>query len=350
MTPETPCLQPPPAPVYVSSPHPDRSGWLIAFGILQVLGGLFFWLMAAFMLAMWPSMAKQQAATGRPEISIFPVLFMYGGLGTFWIVMGIASAMKKNWARLTLLVISWAWLGVGVLATIGFALFGSTTFQEAARQTPNADPNAWKVMLVVMVIFSTIFMVALPLVLIFFYSRPSVKATCTWMVAGYRPSSRPLLLNIMAGYYFFAAASTAFSLFTTPRMPVFGIVLPRMLTIAFFLLTAVIHAFGGWAFLKRVVAGWWVMVAYAVFSLLSAMVTFMLKSPLEVYREMEIPAKTLAQMQRDPAFLVAILTLSIALLAANLVALWWAKRYFGPAAPPPSFSESLPPLPESNPV
>src|SRR5262245_14827909 len=111
MTPETPYLQPPPAPPVHTSQHPDRSGWLIAFGLLHVLFGVFLGLLAAF-TAIALTGALKNRPSNQPEISVLPVLFMYGGLGTFWIAMGIASAMKKNWARLTLLVVSGTWTAI----------------------------------------------------------------------------------------------------------------------------------------------------------------------------------------------------------------------------------------------
>jgi hypothetical protein len=347
-TESSPLLRAPAA--YPASQNADRSGWLIAFGIFDVLVGLSLWLLAAF------TVFTVLTAAGNPQlrgqiVSIVPVILLYGGMGTAWIVLGVASAMKRNWARLSLLVIGWAWLVFGVLITLAFALFGSALFQQSARQVPNADPTIWKFALIFTVIFCVIFMVALPLVFVFFYSRPSVKATCTAHVSGYQPSSRPVFLNVLAAWFFFVAASLAWSLITTRRLPVFGVMLPHILSVAYVVASFFVYFFGGWAFLKRRTAGFWVMLTYSVFSLLSMIVTlFVFRDVREMLRLMEFTPAEMEGVEKMAGFMAVFGVFTILLQISLIGVIWWSKRYFTPSQAGTQFSASLPVVSESKSV
>src|SRR5881394_2876059 len=100
----------PQAPPQSPAPHPfkNRRGWLIAFGIVQILIACFFLLMAGFTTFAVSAMPKTNPA---PPVSLlYGVGLMYVGVAALFLTIGIGSIRAKNWARITTLVLSWFWL------------------------------------------------------------------------------------------------------------------------------------------------------------------------------------------------------------------------------------------------
>src|SRR5262245_4030185 len=102
--------------------YKDRRGWLIAFGIVEILIACFFLLVACLMALVIPNMPQQPAAPAPPGwIFLFAAGF-YGTLAAVFAAAGIGSIQARNWARILMIVLSSLWLAFGVLGTLGFAL------------------------------------------------------------------------------------------------------------------------------------------------------------------------------------------------------------------------------------
>src|SRR5438270_1418036 len=100
-------------------PYKNRRGWLIGFGIVQILIACFFLLMTAIMAFGVASLPKM--SPGRPALPtamLYVAALMYLGVAALFIVTGIGSIRAKNWARITILVISWLWLVTGVFCVL----------------------------------------------------------------------------------------------------------------------------------------------------------------------------------------------------------------------------------------
>jgi hypothetical protein len=199
--------------------------------------------------------------------------------------------------------------------------------------------------LIVVVGLVAIFLGIPPAIMAFFYSRPSVRATC---VA--RMPSRPLLVNVLATWQWFAAAATLISLFVTKVMPIFGSrvgLVPAKAILAFGL---VMHLFAAWKLLRVEVAGWWAALAYSAFWVVSSTVTYALRNPLELYRSMGSGQAQIDFIQRHPLFFTLIMTSSLFTHFLGVLLLLWARQYFVPNPPRSSFSESISTAADSNPV
>ena len=139
--------------------HADRSVGLRAFGALQILLGLFSFLMLL-----------RAAATAR--VNIAQTLFLYSVVTFYFIATGIGSLRGRRWARALIAAISGAWTVLGVFAlALMFVL---------SRQTPSPGTIA---------IFAAGGIV-LPLVLTLFYSSRDTALTADELDPKFRWTDR----------------------------------------------------------------------------------------------------------------------------------------------------------------
>jgi len=127
-------------------PHKDRRSGLVVFGALQILLGLFSFLVLL-----------RIAATAR--VNVAQSLFFISVFTFYLIVTGIGSIRGRRWARALIAAISGAWT---VFGTFGFALMFIIL-----RQTPTTGTIA----------FFAIFGIVLPLALTLFYSSRDTALT-----------------------------------------------------------------------------------------------------------------------------------------------------------------------------
>src|SRR5436309_2035132 len=95
-------LQPSAPQSFAPLPYKDRRGWLIAFGIVQILIACFFLLLAASM-----GFASTTMPKGNPvpqTALLYVVCVMYLGGAAIFLAIGIGSIRAKEWARITSLV------------------------------------------------------------------------------------------------------------------------------------------------------------------------------------------------------------------------------------------------------
>src|SRR5208337_1108053 len=110
-----------------------------------------------------------------PRILMAFVGLQYGLLAAVFFTSGIGSIRCKNWARILMLVVSGLWLAFGLIGTLVMALIVPTVMQQ---QPGKHHPGLEHAAIAVMIAFSTVIMVLLPAIFLFFYSRKSVRATC----------------------------------------------------------------------------------------------------------------------------------------------------------------------------
>jgi hypothetical protein len=133
---------------------PDRSIGLYLFGALQVLIGLACAALVLFIASGSELAARQGARSGAAMAS---GLVAYGIATVYFVGVGIGSIRKRRWARALSVVVSAMWLAAGVVTMLLLLIIGS-----AATLISAAIGLA----------------VVVPLVLLLFYSRPAVRATC----------------------------------------------------------------------------------------------------------------------------------------------------------------------------
>lgn len=152
----------------------NRRPWLIALGVAEIAIACGLLLIAALLFFVAPRFIAEGIASHRflsvenPSFIAPGIAFV--GLGVLFLSAGIGSVRCLNWARILMMTVSTAWLGMGVLS-VAFVLVQVHRHGVSLSASPGLD-------LLIDELFVT--MLALPAVFLFFYSRRSVKATCLW--------------------------------------------------------------------------------------------------------------------------------------------------------------------------
>ena len=334
---------PPPPPQ-----HPDRSGFLIAFGVVETLIGIFFLLIIAMIGAMRGMIAGAPNAKELPPNFMLSIVVIYGGLAAVFFAMAVGSFMRRNWGRILCLIISWMWLAFGALGVLMSAVIMPQVMRDMP-QTPNAPPVNTGAVVAVMVTMMMIFMVALPLVFVLFYSRPSVKATCLRMSGG-QASDFPAILGLLMVWYGFTALSTVFILARPRGSMVLGFVIGPIAAKIYAIAVIAVCVYLIYAFYKREPMGWKVAVGFAVFSFLSIVSAFYAGDTMAKYRQMGMTEAELASMTRTPMMMSMIKIFTLVLGAVHLILLVYARRYFGNSVEPVLPTVEVPPPPPAPPT
>ena len=337
--------------------YKDRRGWLIAFGIVEILIGCFFILMAAVMAFGISSMPHTSQQV--PFALLYVVSLMYLGTAGLFVAIGIGSIRAKNWARITTLVVSWFWLVTGVFSVLMLALMLPIILhqqQTIMAQQPGSRPlpeNFEHVIMVSMVALEAVTMVLVPLIFIVFYSSKNVKATC---LAGSRfayqgagsvsipaaqvPSalpvpppgrSYPVPILILVIWFALGALSCAVTAIWIPVAAVMGHVVHGGYAHALLGAYALVSAYCAWGFFRRKIEAWWAAVAWYGFSSISAAISSFRVDPLAIQRQAGFMTPESERMfQALPHFFTVIQIASTVIAVGLWGFILMTRRYFEP--------------------
>ncbi len=211
--------------------------FLIATGIYMVLLGVIA-LLVGFSGFLTPSELQQS----EPESPLYLLLSALPFAA--WLAStGIGLCMKKNWARISMLFMSV--FGI-VIGTTMILVFGLIPFPEPLMD--EASAFSFKMFLIGVFGF---FLIVLPAIYLFFFTRESVKQTFIQEDAVEGGSRRPVGITALA---IFSAAGGFFTLIsllnpTTTEMPLFGLRLEGVMMYAYLILTMALEfyiAYGLW--------------------------------------------------------------------------------------------------------
>jgi hypothetical protein len=154
-----------------AAPFKDRRGWLVAFGVIQILIACFCLLFVAFTLVEFvTSMLPPYRAEGPyPGPADLLAILACGPFGVLFLILGVGSVKRKNWARIATQIVSGFWLLIGLPISLFFT-FAVSRYGGAGWLQPQ------EVRFLIIGLYLT--MVLLPLTLLVFYSLKSVRATC----------------------------------------------------------------------------------------------------------------------------------------------------------------------------
>lgn len=339
-----------PSPLF----HKDRRGWLIAFGIIEILFGAASLLMATltivFLLVFNP-LPGQQMPSGTNTATVVVSVIYYSLVAAFFFTAGIGSIQRRNWARILMLIVSALWLGLGVLST-AFMIFLFPKIMEsqsAAHSVPTHAEHAIIVGIVAVVAFLGIL---LPLVFLIFYSRKSVKATCLAREAMAAPaegeegkrvpaevSSRglPALVIVIVIWELIGATSVLGALASPVRVTVlFGYIVHGWKTIAIMVFFSALSAAAARLAYKRKMAGWNIAFAKLLFFGASAAVSLASGSFTGLISEIARTPEEGQIFQLFPHFLQIVIVVTLVTCTAYLILLMISRKYFvAPSEPAP---------------
>jgi len=305
----------------------DRKGWLVFFGVVEILMGLVCLLMLGVMLLVVVFASNSAAAAAIPLKSLIGALFMYGLAAAFFITMGVGSILARRWARAIMLMLSALWLSSGSIVLIMMFSLLPQMFNGPAVNGEQLQPGIAAAAKAITVVFSIIFFVIVPGVFFFFYRSPNVKATCEQRDPKPRWTDRSLLVLSLSLVSVLMALSMALALFINV-VPFFGFVLTGIPAMIYEVTFGAIAAWGAWHLYQQRMQGWLAIVGLAALGMLSWLATLLRGDMLEMYRAYGIPQEQLqqmtaiAKMQHSPAFLLAIFV--SALLWAGY--LWFVRK------------------------
>jgi len=305
--------------LYTSAPeYRDRSTGLIICGVVQIIcGGLAALAVPFVLLSML--LSRKTLGIHQPVSHFVSSIAMYAFLAVTNVALGIGSIQARRWARALTLVTSWIWLVVGVLFTIFFIAVLPAAFalgmHQAAAAHPGGPPlplGVAAVILTFVIVLFAIFLIALPLAYVIFYSRQDVLDTCRHRDPVERWTDHiptPVLAAVLlfgcgAGYYALISVST-------PIFPLFGRYLTGLPAALCGLATAMVDAVVAYLFFRLSVSGWWLAVGMWTLRLISASITFWRADLYGAYGKMGFGQSELQVIQSSPLF-------------RSHVFLWWA--------------------------
>lgn len=310
----------------------------MVLGIFTILFGGFCGMMAGFVT--WAPSLPAAAGPGNRWQTILPALWMYGGLAVALVWLGVGSILARRWARALLLIFSWTMLVIGLLTVVLAIVLLPQTFALIHAMEPDGQtslpPAAIRVMVVIPVVFMTLFLVVVPTIGVIFYRSPHVKATCEARDPVRRwTDACPLPVLAVA---LWLAVSTPMMLML-PLMyggmfPVFGVLATGLAATAAALMVAAIWAWCAWAFYRLDFRGWWLLVITLVLFALSTILTYSRHDLMELYERMGYSEEQL-ELFRQVSFLssAAIGWFTGGWAMAILGYLWYIRRYFPRSKP-----------------
>jgi hypothetical protein len=308
----------------------DRRTGLIVFGILEmILGGL-----AALMV---PLMIAGQLMASRTTQEPVPLRQMIPGMAVYIIVaavlvgLGFGSVNRRRWARALSLIVAWSWLAMGVLM-VGLMAFFLPSILKASQPQGQAVPgSAQAVIMVISLLFMSVFFVVVPGVLVIFYQSRHVKGTCEARdpLPGWTDACPLPVLALSLWLWFCAVAMVALPLSTRGVLPVFGVLLSGFVGWLCCWMLAAFWGYCGWAIYRLRAVGWWVVLISVFVMAASAWVTFARIDLMEMYRHMGYSERQIETMKQfswiqNPR----IAYFSVAGIIPMVGLLLFVKRYF----------------------
>ncbi|HUZ47523.1 MAG TPA: hypothetical protein VMW54_12880 [Terriglobia bacterium] len=234
-----------------SLPYPDRRGWIITAGVIEILIGLGFLLLAASM-AILP---LRTHAPGRVPPSVAAILVavgVYVVIAACFFVAGTGSVLRKNWARIMMLIGSGLWLLFGLMGSLISFLMLPRMLEMRRAVPPGAHHQAIAFVISIEVILG----ILLPLGFLIFYTRKSVKATfLDATAAAPQSASFPIPLAIVA-IFEALGISAVLLLLVRPVTVAFGFIVHGWKAVLIGLAYSVFSGMAAWLIYKRRLAGW----------------------------------------------------------------------------------------------
>lgn len=280
------------SPVVTTQAFKDRRAGLIVFGVLEILIGCFCALMIPLMF--W-GQAMQTKMTGTPpnHAMMVPGAVFYAIIAVAFVWLGVGSILCRRWARALMLILSWSWLLVGVVA-VGFNAF----LMPRVMETMPAQMRT-AALIGAMIVLGVMFII-IPGAIMLFYRGRNVKATCEARDPVRRWTDACPLPVLAASL---CLGIGALSMLSIPLgyksvMPFCGVLISGLPATVILVVWAILWSWLAWALYRLNPMAWWITVVAFVLLGVSNAITFMRVDLMEMYRQMGYPEQQIAQMQK----------------------------------------------------
>jgi hypothetical protein len=328
----------PSLPVKLPAPFKNRRGWLIAFGVIEILIACFCLLLVALMVVALVAFSHANRPAGAPEFSVagaVMAVLVYGGLAALFLILGVGSIKCKNWARIGSQILSGFWLFTGVLSSL-FLVF---VFPHVMEQQGKLSPQQLRLVSIVIDLSMIVVMVLLPATLLTFYSLKSVRATCvatgveqtpTIASTGQAAGSPPVSIILLALLECLGALAVL-SLLMVRANVVFGVVVRGPGVILLMTGHAILSALAAWLVFRRDYLGWAISLFKTLFWAASWLVTLLSRDLVDVYRQMGLNEQQLRAFRLVPHFQSVVAVSSMSAFAIYFILIWYTRKFFSRA-------------------
>ena len=325
----------PDLPAQLPASFKNRRGWLIAFGLIEILIACLCLLLVALMVVGFVAMRNGEVPTATPALSAAAavmVVLVYGSMAVLFLILGVGSIKCKNWARIGSQIASGFWLFTGVFASLFFVF----VLPHSMEQQSKVPLGELRPLLFLMGLFMIVAMVLLPATLLVFYSLSSVRATClatgmgpgpTTVGAGPAAGQLPVSVILLALWECFGALSVL-SLLLVRANVIFGITVRGPGAILLMTTHAVLSGVAAWLLFHRDYFGWAISLFKTSFWTASWIVTFLTRNLIDVYQQMGLSEQQLQLMREIPHFQSVMLVSTLAGLAIFWILILYTKKFF----------------------
>src|SRR5437879_2481456 len=185
----------------------NRRGLLIAFGVFQLLIAAVMFMFAALMLFIPTSEIAKSQPPGAPQFPLALISIFYAAIGVLFATLGIGSILAKNWARIGTLVVSWFWLGIGIISFLFSALLMPSILKNVSYPQQNLPPHFERTVLIASLVMTGTLFVLLPGIFLIVYHGKNVKATCLAGRSANESAGRPVLMTVLIFLFGFSLLS-----------------------------------------------------------------------------------------------------------------------------------------------
>jgi hypothetical protein len=326
-------------PAQSPAPFKNRRGWLITFGVIEILVGSFCLLLIAFMvLGLLIGLSHGNTPARTPEVTgatIVMGILIYGGLGAVFLTLGVGSIKCKNWARIGTQIVSGFWLFTGVLSSL-FCVF---VLRNLMEQQGNLPPEQIRSVFIVTDLFIVVVMVLVPATLLVFYSLKSVRATCLATGLGQGPTmastghaaGQPPVSVIMLALLECLGVLTVLTLLVVRANVIFGVVVRGPVAILLITVHAILSGIAAILVYRRDHLGWAISLCKTLFWTASWLVTLLSRDLIDIYRQMGFSEQQLQLFGQLPRFQWFFSVLFLPGCAGYLILIWYTKKFFSRA-------------------
>jgi hypothetical protein len=320
------------------APFKNRRGWLIAFGVIEILIACSCLLLLASVAVDLVSMSHGNRPRGVPQTSaagaVWVVLF-WAGLAVLFLILGVGSVKCKNWARMATQIVSGCWLFTGILGSLFFAF----VFPTVVKQQGMVPPQQRRPTFILLNTFDLVVMVLLPATLLVFYSLKSVRATCLATGLGQGPTiastgqaaGQPPVSVILLALLECLGALAVLTLLVVRANVIFGGVVRGPGAILLMTVHAILSGLAAWLIYRRDYLGWAISLCKTLFWTTSWLVTLLSRDLMDIYRQMGFSEQQLQLYRQLPHFQWVLSVLSLVGCGGYLILIWYTKKFFSRA-------------------